>query len=198
MKLVTKTLFIITSLILTAQPAQAMSMQRAKDFLSSLATKIAQAEYHKPAYLIGAACAAGLATAGLGWYLYNVIKTAKRTYQIGDEKFIAPEGAKVRAAQNKDTATYKYKKIYYFSLKDKKIKSLSIMDGKNPSNMLQVFHESFEKDPSVHVTLHSDTENIPEPQIGIWKKSGALVAQIPNSQSVGRVDYLFTFGIEEE
>lgn len=198
MKIVNTVILTIITAALLAHPAHAMSMQRIKDLLSSVTARFAQTEYNKPSYLIGAACAAGIATAGLAWYAYNAIAIAKRTYLLGNEKFIAPEGAQISTSTSSDKTIYKHKHVHSFSLKQFQIKSLSTVDGRKKSNSLQVYHESYNNDPRVTIFLHSNVQNMPEPRLVFDRKNKKLAVEIPNSQSIGRVDYVFMFGTEQE
>jgi ubiquitin C-terminal hydrolase len=70
MKIFTKIILTILTLLMFAQPMNAFTLQSMKDFLSSSATKIVQSfNNNKPAYILGAVVVG--AAIGIGWWYYT-------------------------------------------------------------------------------------------------------------------------------
>jgi hypothetical protein len=193
MKLANTILFTIVTVAILAQPCNTMGMQRVRDLMSMATAKFAQSTYNKPAYMLGA-CALGAVTAGLGWYLYTALKTAKRTYQIGDEKIIAPEGSQVNFSEH-DTTTFTHKKSYFFSLINKNIKTFSPAHAQKKSNVLEMFHNSFEQNPGVRIIIRSDSEINQIPTLKC--SNDQIVVTLPGTSKIGRVDYIFMRDVQK-
>ncbi len=194
----TKTLLIGLTLGVFAQPSNALGMQTVKDFLGYSATKIAQSLFADPVYKYSTLALSTAVTAGLGWYLYNAIQTAKRTYYIGDQKFVVPEGAKVPRYTNTITTPYKDKFTGFFDLTEVKFAKVYISD-QIQSNAIIAVHDSYGQGiqkPGVRVTVYSNNEiNWPiESQIQLRydPATKALVIEPKNAGVIGRIDCIFT------
>lgn len=188
MKLINKILFTLIACSLV-QPINGMNLQRVRDLLSIVSTKVAQSGYSKPASTFGA-CALGVAAAGLGWYLYNTFKTAQRTYYVGAERCIVPEGSDVEFSDN-DKTSYAHKRSFFFSLKNQKVIVFAPVNGEKKSNILQIFHNSYEHNSGLRVIIYSNAEINQAPTITLAKEH--LLVKFPDARKLGRVDYILTF-----
>ena len=178
-------IFLSTILGGMAMPASAITWADAKDSLVTATKKIASTVTAKPAYAAGA-----LALGAASWYLYNTYKMYQRTYYIGEQKFVAPAGALVRNREN-DATRFAHKRMYYFALPHEQLSKLILANGQKPSNILQVFHNSYDNKSGMRVIIHSNAPYNEEPSVSIGSRTKDLTIAVPHAQSVGRVDYIF-------
>lgn len=171
-----------------ALPISAYTWDDAKNAALAAARDTIATIKAKPAYAVGA-----LAVGAASWFLYKKYDQYKRTYYIGDEKFIAPQGALVTQLVP-SSSRFKYKTSFYCGLPSQKLHLIRLMQGNQRSNTLQVFHPAYENSSGVRIIIHSDTPYSGKPIIGISDSDAiqkTLKIRFENSESACRIDYIF-------
>lgn len=182
-------LLLLAALVFAGFLAPQTHALSAKEFLISSITKIKNEVPIKAWYALGA-----VGVAAAGFYAYTLLKKYQRTYQIGDEKIIAPQGAQVEFSDN-DKTPYAHKRSYFFSLINQKVAAFVPAHGQKRSNILQIFHNAYEKNPGVRIIMYSNDEINQLPQVTMAKEH--LLVKLPDAKALGRVDYIFTCGAKK-